>query len=309
MVTCCSFLPFYALSMFPFLLLCLCKEEQGRVLPPYQWDGFCFCPFIASLVPCPLCLLMLHLCSLSCCSIVQKGAVRNVSPRHRHLHSFQISSEHPLLSSPPFVFCSFSPSYALVVFPFLVVVMFEQGGMRRSGEEHCPRPPPLLGFMFQNENETWNIKIIHETQNMKCETLRITSSLVCLFSLHVFLLPLALFCCVGKNNKECRPPPLPIFIFVPFRWAMNIVLSPPLVCCSFVPSCALSTLPLLLLLCLCKEERRGVLPRPCSHCWVIVSSSSFCHWFGSLPFAPSYSFSCCFVVQRGLTRSTNPHRH
>jgi hypothetical protein len=45
--------------------------------------------------------------------------------------------------------------------PFLVV-MFVQGGTKRNEEEHCPHPPPLLGFIFWNENKTQNMKMKHE---------------------------------------------------------------------------------------------------------------------------------------------------
>ncbi len=55
---------------------------------------------------------------------------------------------------------------------------------------------------------------------------------------------------------------------------------------------------------------RSVVPNPCATIiGFLVSSSSFCHWFGSLPFMLSCSLSCCFVVQGGATRSTNPHHH
>jgi len=141
---------------------CVCAKKNGKNISPLpmRWSLFLF--FIIGLVPCPLCLLMLHLCSLSCCSIVQKGAARNFSPRHRQSSSsfFQVSNEHPFLLSP----CFFLLFTFLCIghVPFLVV-MFVQGGTKRNEEEHCPHPPPLLGFIFWNENKTQNMKMKHET--------------------------------------------------------------------------------------------------------------------------------------------------
>jgi hypothetical protein len=118
------------------------------------------------------------------------------------------------------------------------------------------------------KHKTWRWNLKHKTWNMKCETLRIALSLVWLFAFCAFLLPFVLFYCARRNNKECRPLPSLIFIFIPFRRVMNIVLSPPFIWYSFSPSCTLHVFPFLLLLCLCKEEWGGVgksVARPSHH--------------------------------------------
>jgi hypothetical protein len=112
-----------------------------------------------------------------------------------------MNNEHPLLPSPCLLLL-----FALLCIgcvPLLVVVMFVQGGARLNEEEDYPHSPPLLGFMFQNENETRNMKMKHKdkTQNTKHETLKITSLLVCLFALCAFLIPLVLFYWARKKNE------------------------------------------------------------------------------------------------------------
>jgi hypothetical protein len=133
----------------------------------------------------------------------------------------------------------------LVVIPLLLLLCLgeEWRGMRMN---IAPTPHHCWVSCFK-------MKMKHETRNMKYETLRIASSLVYLFTLYAFLFPLALFYCARKNNKECQPPPLSIFVFVLFMWTVNIIFSPPLACYSFSPSCVLYMLPFLLL-CLCKED-------------------------------------------------------
>ncbi len=146
LVTCYSFPPSYALSMFPFLLFCLCIGGVGRNIDSlHQWNGLHFYPFIVGLVPCPSHLFLLCMCSLSCYFDVQRGVARNANPRHhQYLFSFlYVNSEHCFF---PSLFLLFLLSFLCVVHaPLPVVVVFIQG---REGRSIAPPPGHQLGFLF-----------------------------------------------------------------------------------------------------------------------------------------------------------------
>ncbi len=163
----------------------------------------------------------------------------------------------------------------------------------RHDKEWCS--PPLLWFLslwddqpikppFHGLHVLWSLAapsypLMHYMWSPSCccvcarkngeEWFPPTNEMVFVFVFSLLAWFLVLLC--RKERQGMLAPTIINLHLLPFKWVVNTPSSPPLDFCSFSPSCVLVMLPFLLLLCLCKEERRRMsknIAPATHHCWV-----------------------------------------